>query len=515
MSDVVLPTRRRAYGTGIGLVVALLAAGLALPYLFGEPVAVRTTGATDGLGTEGPGGTGGPGGPGTGVDGGVGGPDPTAIGGPGGPGGPGGTSGTGGIPTTPQGGGGGGGGRTSSGSALRATDRGVTPDTVTVGVLVGDATGASQLGIDTGAFSPVYEKAAWQAHIDELNSRGGVNGRQVRAVYSVYDALDSSKAQAACLELTQDKKVFAVFNWGLYDGVSKVACVTERGRTPLLKGDPEATEEAFTVSRGYLSTSQPRYERAVRNMAAEVHRLGRLNGKKIGILGRETMASLPRELTSALRELGYTVAHTSRLSADTNTAQSQIPGEVQQMKLKDVGVVFMVDNILTQSSFVQQAEAQQFFPLYAVTDVIGSAEDINTQSMPRSFDGALGITYIRSGEWRTNIPEAAADQRCRAVFERRARQQLPRNADDQRNVVMTTCDIVERFAAAARTAGPDLTRDRLVGALQSLGAFQQPYTGGGSFGSGKFDAADYVRVKRWGAACRCFTVVEDFRRARY
>lgn len=512
MREVVLPTRRRAYGTGVGLVVALLAVGLAMPYVFGDPVAVRTTGAGNRFAVDDA-----VTGDGVGGDGAVVG-EPAVGDGNGGLVGPsGGTGGSAGAPTTPQGGTGGpgGGGGGGGGTSLRATDRGVTPEAITVGVLVGDATGASQLGIDTGAFSPVYEKSAWQAHIDELNSRGGINGRQVRAVYAVYDALDSSKAQAACLELTQDKKVFTVFNWGLYDGVSKVACITERGRTPLMKGDPEATEEAFAVSRGYLSTSQPRYERAVANMAAEVHRLGRLTGKNIGILGRETMASLPRELTAALRELGYSVAHTSRLSADTNTAQSQIPGEVQQMKQKNVGVVFMVDNLLTQSSFVQQAEVQQFFPLYAVTDVIGSAEDINTQSMPSSFDGALGVTYIRSGEWRTNIPEAPADQRCRAVFEKRSGQQLPRNADDQRNVVMTTCDIVERFAAAARAAGPELTRDRLVGALQGLGAFQQPYTGGGSFGPGKFDAADYVRVKRWAASCRCFTVIEDFRPARY
>lgn len=400
-----------------------------------------------------------------------------------------------------------------SGTAtLRATDRGVTADAIKVGVLIGDSSGSAAFGIDTESFNPTAEQAAWQGYIDQLNERGGIHGRRVVPIYAKFDALSDADKEAACARLTQDHKVFAVFNMGFFSG-ARVLCVTDHNRTPLLKGDPEASDDIFRASRGYLSSTVASYDRQARNLAGEGIALGLVAGKKIGVVAKST-EPFAESFTGAIKAAGHTVTHTTLLAADDATAQSQMPGEVEAMKRKGVQVVFLLTTFYHHSAFAQHAETQLFTPQYVASDIFGSTEDITTQAMPASYGGAIGVTMVRSGEFAAGLPEPDVDRSCRETYEKRTGDTVGSH-NDLRYVVMMACDVVNRFEAAATAAGPELTRDRLAAAIAQLGVRPTPYTGGGSYRPGKTDAADYVRTKRWEFGCRCYRIESGFRKAAY
>src|SRR5829696_3030751 len=81
---------------------------------------------------------------------------------------------------------------------------GVTADTIKIGVTYVDLKAVTSITTNHGDYQATY-----QALIDDLNERGGINGRKLQAVYAPINPTVSQPAEAACLRLTQDEKVFA------------------------------------------------------------------------------------------------------------------------------------------------------------------------------------------------------------------------------------------------------------------------------------------------------------------
>jgi hypothetical protein len=74
---------------------------------------------------------------------------------------------------------------------------------------------------------------------------------------------------------------------------------------------------------------------------------------------------------------------------------------------------------------------------------------------------------------------------------------------------MTICAMVRMLEAAARAAGPDLTRQGLVDATQDLDTTGLPLMLPGSFGRGKTDFTDGLRPVRYSDACHCYEQAGD------
>lgn len=506
---------REPYLVVVGVVVGLLLGGLVLPLAVGERTVTTTTDlagsgiddfAADGSDTGSAAGSGGLDGsatdPGTGI--GPGGPGSAA--GPGGPSGPGSTTGPGG----PGGSTGGPGGTTR----LTATDVGVTSSEIRVGFLIMDLGGAAELGFNFPGIDPAVQEAVYQGYVDDINERGGINGRRIAPVFETYDVTDRDDMLRACRALTKDAKVFAVL--GQFTFTDPVLCVTEQGRTPMIaqmtQGLPTFLLER---SRGLLFSLVPSAPRTMKTFAAELHRSNEIGNRKVGIFADEFLDPGGREgtvLQKALEAHGYTVAHRSRLTADVGVANSQVPIELNEMATKGVGIVLMLANSLSSQSFVQQAEKRGFLPKYAVTDFASMTTDGNNANMPQSYNGALAITALRINESKVGRPEPAPAVECRQLAERRTARSYPR--DDGSYYVMTQeCAMVRIFERAALMAGAELTRGRLSAAIQRLGNVPavDSVVGGGAFAPGKYDYADYVRAARWEFACKCWKPADEFR----
>jgi ABC-type branched-subunit amino acid transport system substrate-binding protein len=495
------PTVRGTYGVLLGAGAAVLAVGLALPFVVaGSPKPVTSssgsstlqsggTGATSGAlstGTSGVptvGPSTGPGGPSSGTTGN--GPGTGTAG-----------AGTSGVLGTT--------GQTAPAGARKASDIGITPAAIKLGVLIpSDISGV--IG------SPQQQ---WTAYIDEVNSKGGILGRKISPVFREYDGLDLDAQRAACVYLTEQAKVFAIVNSGGFYG-DPILCVTQQHKTPFIGQAGEALD-FYQKSNGLYFSTTPNKDRVLRNLVVAALHDGAFKSKKVGILSREGIDAIPvdRSLKPELKADGVTITYEARISSDDSAAQSQIPIEVQKMRDKGVNLIMLETGLIVANVFAQQADSQRYYPQYLTSDFASGGADIYTVGMPASFAGSLTYTALRTGEARAKMPEPATDAACRKVFERRTGHALDRTSTEY-SLTLTACGILTQFDQAMATAGVNPTRRLLSNALQSVGSWNVPFSGAGSWSAGKFDAPDVVRRAAWQSGCKCWVPTGPFTRTRY
>lgn len=516
-NNLPLVGRSQSYLVLVGVVVGMMVAGLVVPMAFGESV---TSGGADRVassdfelpegdleqGAEAPA-------AGAGAVDGTGSDSPLPAGSPGAPAG--GATSAGGGPVA--GGTSGGAGAAEPAPApgnLTASDRGVTPTTIKVGALVLDIATVGRLGVAV-AIDPEQQMAAYQAFADEINARGGINGRKLEMHYRAYDVTDRNDQIAACRELTQGKKVFAIL--GGFNTVDPNVCVVEENKTPLISSANNNPDWVFARAGGRLTTLYPASGRMMAALVSELERV-KLAGKRIGILtdglndpGGQVAADLERRLKAR----GHTVTYRGQLSDDISTAASQTPVEVNRMQTTNGGaevVVFLSSNAVYGTQFVNQASRQNYHPQYVNSDWASNNGDSTNQNMPASYEGAVSFTFNRGLSAKRSLAPTADAQRCRDVYLKFSKRSLGKPNSPEYGTTMAACDLVRLFERLATRTGAELTRDRLAAARDQLGQYPSIVMSTGSLGPRKFDMADSVRSQRWTFDCKCWNPVDDFHR---
>ena len=505
-------TRTRSAVLLIGVVVGLLVAGLAIPFLFGErltsneaapgsdqllvpesgtgtgeaPGAISPTGAADASAGALPGAGGapapGPSGPAPAPGGGGGQPAPA-----------------------PAGGGGGQAAPAPGGQELTATDRGVTAKTIKVGFTALDTGGLGRTGVAIGV-SVEQQRDAWIGYSKEINARGGINGRMIEPVVVAYDPVSESSQRQACLRLTQDEKVFAVV--GGFNFPVAVSCVTRENQTPLFSGYPSTADSIFEQSGGRFVTMYPRASRMMQMMVAALDNAGKLKGRTIGILNQQQNdpgAKTSAMLEKAIEARGYKVKRRADLSADSGTSASQVPVTVNQFQTDGINTIFVLSGVTTTTQFVQQADGQGYRPAYHLGDWANNNNDFTVQNMPRSFDGNVGVTHIMGNGNKVQFgKENAAMARCRTIHDKYSGRRLAARGTAEYGATTQNCDSILAFEKAAKAAGANLTRRSIASAVQTVGSFPIANWGGGRFGPGRFDFVEQIRLHVFQSACGCW-----------
>ena len=406
----------------------------------------------------------------------------------------------------------------SGSGAAAATDVGVNDKEIKVGFLLLDVGSIGRIGITVPGVDPEQQREAFEAFIADVNKGGGIHGRKLVGAYEVFDVLSQDDMRRACLAI-RDQKPFAVVASGGFYGPAML-CLTEEGKTPLINQGSQGTpSEYMRRSNGLLVTMYPEGDRVMLNWVAELDRLGKLKGRKIGIVSQESTnpndTVIGGSLIPALKRFGYTPTHVTRLSADQSTAASQMPIEVQQMSRKGVNVVMLTTTTLASSQFVQTADNQAYRPQYTLTDWGSMNNDTSNQSMPDSYNGAIGITSYKTGEHRIGIKEGAEERDCRRVYEKGTGRKLANWGENENGLTLSNCTTFRALVRGAEEAGPSLTRASFSRGVQAIGDFPMAMWGRGSFRPNKLDAADQVRTIEWRADCRCLVPTSGFRQSRF
>jgi len=488
----------RTYAAVIGVTVGMLVAGLGVPLAYGRfdngatttaagqsqlsqvPGSSSSTlgrSATAGA-TTGPAAGLGPAHAGSSSLGSAGNPSVSGLGAASGPGGPGNPSGTG-------------------KTGLRATDQGVTATTVKLGVVLLDIRALEPLGFAQPHFTPQEQQQQYQTFIDQVNREGGLNGRKIVPDYKTYNALDTNGAQsgpAICIQLAENDKVFAAI--GVLGGNMDV-CLTQQYGIPAISNTSQITE-AYSKSRYLLMSLFASLERAAANWGDLSARTGIVTGHKTGTVSSDTPVETKPEqaLVDALKADGQPVTYRAHLAGDQASAQSQLPIEIQKMQAAGVDTVFLCTNFVVAIQFVQTAEKQGFRPHYLVSDIGSITADGLVQSMPSSFDGALGFTQGAFAR-----PEPPADTKCRTDFNKATGNHYA--AGNEAAGTTLFCWMVKAFAEGARLAGTNLTRLGVAYAYQHM-TLHLGHTLPGHLAPGKTDYADEMRIIKFSTACKCY-----------
>src|SRR5690349_23395427 len=121
----------------------------------------------------------------------------------------------------------------AAGVAWAATP-GVSKDEIKLGVTYVDFEPIKDVvDINHGDYVKTYN-----AVIDDLNKKGGVNGRKIVQVLGKVNPLGTAPAQEVCLKLTEDDEVFAAVGFFIFDAQN---CYVAQHDTPVLGGTMNPT----------------------------------------------------------------------------------------------------------------------------------------------------------------------------------------------------------------------------------------------------------------------------------
>lgn len=391
----------------------------------------------------------------------------------------------------------------SGGGENTASFRGVTADTIKVGVVVPDFSALQRAGIPTyyGDYEPAY-----QAFFDVINEAGGIHGRKIEAFYADFDYLRKETQDAACTELTEDHEVFVVLG-GLLSANN--LCFTELHHTMLMTGIFQ-TEELRERSGDTLWLSlAPVEEAIIETLGTAVAESGELEGKTIGIvaLGAVANGDPGYELQKVLDGLGYesTVAVVSAPTTDEVAIDQEIGTIAQRFMTDGIDFVFSV----TEGPGVYEPfEAAGYHPTI-VDRSLGSSVVASPDTA--ILDGVLGIggrpgaEVWKDPKFKKNCSDVvlAAHPELQDEFDRQVPgpEQQAKGLPNWLITISGACNHTMLLKQLGEIAGADLTNDTFRAALDELGPIELYSAGKASFRSAdKWDGQDEFYLQRWNEA---------------
>jgi ABC-type branched-subunit amino acid transport system substrate-binding protein len=400
-------------------------------------------------------------------------------------------------------------GTTQPGASTATTEpaeleAGVTETTLEIGVMVLDLPEDLRelIGID-----PEFTEAAYTAYFDEINSRGGVGGRQIEPVFERLNLVSPTGAtedRRVCLVLTEDKPTFAVLMTAAFD--DEVPCIVDEHDTIFIHGQglPEFQYEAAPERLFTIDSSS---DQALRDFVAAM--ADDLEGKKVAVVWEDAPGeeAINDTLLPTLEDAGLDVVHVFGVNDDSNIGATEMPLEITEMKNAGVDAVILnvavVPNI---SNFITEAAAQGFTPQYYASDYYGATAD--SAIMPEQWNGAIGTSQNR--RYGKAPATEANETACFDVLEG-AGMELPEPGTLFYGEALQICAMVQVLERGLTGAGDTPTRDGFAAAIHGLGDVELPMKPVASFEPGKnWGGGGTVQVIEFDHSCPCWVQTRDF-----
>ncbi|HEX8163446.1 MAG TPA: ABC transporter substrate-binding protein [Pyrinomonadaceae bacterium] len=330
-------------------------------------------------------------------------------------------------------------------------DPGLTDTTIGVGVLV-PAKGA--LG-ETGQAI----KAATAAYFEELNGQGGIYNRRIEL--KVAETGDTPAATAANLEqLVAGGQVFALANVFTAGADAEVAALARGDEIPLVGAITLTPHTTAPVNRYvfYLLPGVADQARALAAFAAQ-----KLNDKaaRVGVVSAGD--SLSQAGAAAVEEQCKTVGWTAPARAALAAQAGAAAAGVAELKAKGVQAVFLFGAGAASAGFLAEAGKAGWFPqvylLGAMTggDILGA---------PAGFKDKIFLAF-------PSVPADITGEGERNFRALAQKYQLP-----QAHVAaqLSAAAAAQILVEALKRAGQDLSREKLIAALEGLYEYQTGLT---------------------------------------
>jgi hypothetical protein len=385
-----------------------------------------------------------------------------------------------------------------AGAGAAASTPGVTAGTIKVGVTYPDVAAIRNLiNVDPGNY-----QVAYTALFNQINAKGGINGRKITPVFAAVDPLGTAGAATACTTLTEDDKVFAVL--GFFQAVD-TACYLQTHPTPIVGYSLTAQQSAAAKAAWF--NSQISDSDLIPKEMATFKQEGAFTGKKVGVVGTSADSAEMTLVGPALKKLKINVVQTAVNSVpdtDTTAQIADYQSIAQKFQSSGINVVIAVGNSGNGWPAALQDNQSTYTPRMIATDY----NDLNayvsnkagvTQSIIKNVLTA-GPTPPATVEW--NDP---AMQSCVATIKKAepgASISNPVTATASTPVTYTApvvaCQQVALFADIVKAAGKTLTNQTFAKGGASLTHVTIPGGGGTfNFAGGHNDGNGPVFVYTW------------------
>lgn len=330
-----------------------------------------------------------------------------------------------------------------------------------------------------------------EALVDDLNERGGINGRRVDATVRTYVPIGAASAEELCIRFTEDEPVFAVLGGfgGLASDVN--SCIADRHATALIGGTWTEAQHA-EAEAPWLRADMTLARRSV-GFAEALGDGGHLDDHDRIAIVSSTAANEPflGDVEAALRAGGSEVVLNATVSAAGGADEVRTLLERAQSS----GATAVFYSGLNPALYPAMADFDfQYFFEDATT----------TEASLRDFlRGGGQLDILSNGPYPYPYRDDAEMAECIDIVEERTDivvEDPNTLADDQPNwweAVSRACQNLRLFELVAVAAGPVLTNDSFRDAAEQVGSISLPGIASGSLAPGKYDAADVSSMVEW------------------
>ncbi|MFT5203172.1 MAG: hypothetical protein ACI9C1_002569 [Candidatus Aldehydirespiratoraceae bacterium] len=363
--------------------------------------------------------------------------------------------------------------------------RGVTTDSITIGVAYIDAQRINELfNIDLG-ITPVEEMyAAWSA---ALNDRGGINGRDVLIESGTFLPVGAAESDAICLEFMEDKEIFVVIGQFLQDNA---LCITEANGHPYVGHFGETPERQRRSGGLFFGLEINQVSQRVGGTQAMIED-GVFDDKRVAVVWQDpTDAQYAEAVLPVLATAGINVVEEVEVGAAStddidNDAKWDIT--IERFISSDIDIILNLSGIVGVLDAVGRAEFE-----VEIAHTNGQTADGTTIiEESTSSDEVRGRSFAAT-TFKPNLEESLADpevQRCIAEFQAA----FPDIEPDLENSdwvggFTNQCRAFAFTVLVLETAGGDITPDTFVSAAEGLGEFSLPAMPEASIGPDKHSA---------------------------
>ena len=383
---------------------------------------------------------------------------------------------------------------------LTASFRGVTEDTITVGVAMLDFDFLVSNNLSPAGWGD--QQAVWEALIADLNDNGGINGRQVAAVYDFYSPVDGADADRSCTTLTQDQEVFAVLGGfvGPLAGTSD-PCITGLNDTILIGGEMNDDELAQSTAPWY--TPGPTVEAQTTDLIGLLLETGEATtDDTVFVMGGAAAEAEQDFVVSSLEEAGLSVAGTDIIdAADGDTFAQDAELEVIMERVSDVGATAIFIHGTPSASIRGIGAAGLNGEIKVWTNDSAGLNNLGATIEDKSIaDGVLTSTGPTDTEiYDDPLYQTTCNHVVAAALPEADLRTPTDYAEDEENwfnPVRRYCRHLSLFVQIATAAGPELTQDSFREGANSLTDFALPGSAA-SLGPDKLYADDTVRLSSY------------------
>ena len=390
---------------------------------------------------------------------------------------------------------------------------------LTLGLVVPSGDPARAFGFDTR--SEDYGKIA-NALIDDLNERGGLAGRKVKAVVRESSQDDQSEeaqtrqGNEICQSLTQDEQVDLVAAAGNSGAFYAISCYAN-ARTPILMPGNALDDQMMTQYAPWLL---PPFAQNMTSVAASLPGALRDRGvmtRKIGILAFEMPQSkrvVEGTFKPAIERNGGKVLQTVYMSVGYQDVSAGVSSAVLQFKSQGIDLVLpsFASGGGVPAVFMHEAETQNYRPRYGLSSMDAPIIIDSVANAPAAqLANAIGF-----GHWpaldveQSEMATTSNERRCWNIVNKRlGTRYSDRNfGDGQGMAALDLCELLWLLEAAlAPWKGQAFDPARVHAAMGALGRSYTPVSLPAShFAPRRPDGSAVNRQFRFDASgCSCFT----------